>query len=437
MDDQLIVKVNGTEIQEWQHVSVTQPLNDHWRCHLEIRHTEDQRGQPTDAGPDSPVLVEEWLGADFQISDNIDGSNILFDGFVLEVELVYEHAGGYSAFLQGISRSFKMDLTHRHAYYQEKNLADIASQLAGKAQLQAKVDCKDGRPLNYVQWGESDFDFLRRLADDHGCWIRPTAQGIEILDKFQESQTLTLSWRQESENALRGFSVKGALAPPAFGGAHYDFHQMRSKVYTSVSDEPQFYDSSAKFVSAAKTGSSNKLPPAYMYQHYRSVTLDDYVGFLKKESVRSMGSTVTASGESINSQMRPGNTVVIDGIDGADTKGTYGVTHVLHQWDITGYTNQFTCTPWKNYTDPNPPAMKPWFGIVPARVMENNDPQKMGRIKIQHFWQEDGPTYWARMMTPHAGADRGFMFMPEVGDEVVVAFEDGDPERPVGVGLPV
>jgi uncharacterized protein involved in type VI secretion and phage assembly len=38
------------------------------------------------------------------------------------------------------------------------------------------------------------------------------------------------------------------------------------------------------------------------------------------------------------------------------------------------------------------------------------------------------------MISPHAGPDRGFMFMPEVGDEVSVAFEDGDPERPVILG---
>ncbi len=41
---------------------------------------------------------------------------------------------------------------------------------------------------------------------------------------------------------------------------------------------------------------------------------------------------------------------------------------------------------------------------------------------------------WARMMTPHAGQNRGFFFQPEVGDEVVVAFEDGDPERPIILG---
>ncbi len=58
----------------------------------------------------------------------------------------------------------------------------------------------------------------------------------------------------------------------------------------------------------------------------------------------------------------------------------------------------------------------------------------MGRIQVQFFWQEDGSTHWARATSPHAGPDRGFMFMPEIGDEVAVAFEDGDPERPVILG---
>ena len=54
----------------------------------------------------------------------------------------------------------------------------------------------------------------------------------------------------------------------------------------------------------------------------------------------------------------------------------------------------------------------------------------MGRIQVQFFWQEDGSTHWARATSPHAGPDRGFMFMPEVA----VAFEDGYPKRPVILG---
>jgi type VI secretion system secreted protein VgrG len=127
-----------------------------------------------------------------------------------------------------------------------------------------------------------------------------------------------------------------------------------------------------------------------------------------------------------------GNTVTLDGV--LDAKGTYGQTRVAHRWTQQGYTNDFTCTPWKQWRNPEPPAARTWSGIVPARVTAHNDPKKMGRIQVQFFWQEDGATHWARATSPHAGPDCGFMFMPEVGDEVAVAFEDGDPERPVILG---
>ena len=117
-----------------------------------------------------------------------------------------------------------------------------------------------------------------------------------------------------------------------------------------------------------------------------------------------------------------------------DGKGTYGLTKVIHRWTAKGYENEFWCTPWKNYVSPQPPAPTEVVGVVTARVVDHNDPRKMGRIQVQYDWQESGPTGWVRATTPHAGGDRGFLFMPEIGDEVVVAFEHGDPERPYVVG---
>ena len=55
-------------------------------------------------------------------------------------------------------------------------------------------------------------------------------------------------------------------------------------------------------------------------------------------------------------------------------------------------------------------------------------------MQVQYYWQEQGQTTWIRHLTPYAGADRGLFFRPEVGDEVLVAFEEGDPERPVILG---
>ncbi|MGO4214124.1 phage baseplate assembly protein V, partial [Terriglobus sp. YAF25] len=160
--------------------------------------------------------------------------------------------------------------------------------------------------------------------------------------------------------------------------------------------------------------------------------LDGYQDYLRKESQRSIGGSVTATGHSRNQQLKAGDIVEVEG--NIDAKGAYGLVKVIHRWEPQGYSNSFVCTPWKKYRNPQQPALRSWYGVVPARVVDHNDPKKMGRLKVQFFWQQDGSTHWARMVSPHAGPDRGFMFMPEVGDEVAIVFEDGDPERPVILG---
>jgi phage protein D/phage baseplate assembly protein gpV len=81
-------------------------------------------------------------------------------------------------------------------------------------------------------------------------------------------------------------------------------------------------------------------------------------------------------------------------------------------------------------------------GVVPALVTNFNDPKKVGRVKVKYpwLWNLSGSSPieiesdWVRIATPSAGADRGFYYMPEVDDEVLVAFEHGDPNRPYIVG---
>jgi uncharacterized protein involved in type VI secretion and phage assembly len=79
-----------------------------------------------------------------------------------------------------------------------------------------------------------------------------------------------------------------------------------------------------------------------------------------------------------------------------------------------------------------------WYGVAPAVVSAINDPDGQGRIKVKLPWSPDaggeGYEAWARMATLFAGRDRGSWFLPEVGDEVLVAFEQGDPRRPYVLG---
>jgi uncharacterized protein involved in type VI secretion and phage assembly len=86
---------------------------------------------------------------------------------------------------------------------------------------------------------------------------------------------------------------------------------------------------------------------------------------------------------------------------------------------------------------PAPPSAR-WYGVYPALVSDIKDPDGQGRVKVTLPWAPDtgGSSYaaWARLATLMAGSKRGSWFIPDVNDEVLVAFEGGDPRRPYVVG---
>ena len=79
-----------------------------------------------------------------------------------------------------------------------------------------------------------------------------------------------------------------------------------------------------------------------------------------------------------------------------------------------------------------------WYGVYPALVSDISDPDGQGQVKVTLPWSpdSDGGQYeaWARLSTMMAGADRGTWFIPDKNDEVLVAFEGGDPRRPYVLG---
>jgi len=75
------------------------------------------------------------------------------------------------------------------------------------------------------------------------------------------------------------------------------------------------------------------------------------------------------------------------------------------------------------------------YGVVIGVVTSNQDPEGLGRIKINFPWRgEKDESYWARVVSLMAGKERGIVFYPEVDDEVLVAFEHGDINYPYILG---
>ncbi|MFL6107553.1 MAG: phage baseplate assembly protein V [Marmoricola sp.] len=78
-----------------------------------------------------------------------------------------------------------------------------------------------------------------------------------------------------------------------------------------------------------------------------------------------------------------------------------------------------------------------WYGLYPAVVSDNQDPDQQGRVKVRLPWTPDGSSAydaWARVATTMAGGDRGTWFVPEVDDEVLIGFGGGNPDHPYVVG---
>jgi uncharacterized protein involved in type VI secretion and phage assembly len=83
-----------------------------------------------------------------------------------------------------------------------------------------------------------------------------------------------------------------------------------------------------------------------------------------------------------------------------------------------------------DFERPTSEPSKGWYGVYSAMVTDNKDPQAQGRLKIVF----DGQEYWARLATLIAGYNRGTWFIPDVNDEVLIAFEGGDVRRPYVIG---
>ena len=73
-------------------------------------------------------------------------------------------------------------------------------------------------------------------------------------------------------------------------------------------------------------------------------------------------------------------------------------------------------------------------GIVIGLVSDLDDPEKIGRVQVRYPYREDQVSGWARLVTPMGGKQRGLFMRPEVGDEVLVGYEQGDPRRPYVLG---
>ena len=126
--------------------------------------------------------------------------------------------------------------------------------------------------------------------------------------------------------------------------------------------------------------------------------------------------------------------------------GSYVLTSARHCYDEAGYRTEFTVSGRQErsllglasagVTKGSQRACgPPVYGLVVGQVTDIADPDGMFRVKVSLPWlSDDYESWWARVAQPGAGSGRGLAWLPEVGDEVLVAFGHGDVRAPYVIG---
>ena len=137
-----------------------------------------------------------------------------------------------------------------------------------------------------------------------------------------------------------------------------------------------------------------------------------------------------------NPLIKAGTTIKIRGV-GKKYSGTYRVAKAVHMLTTGGYVTQFSNSAGEHTllgqaggaTGP-----RRVDSIIVGIVTNNNDPDKLGRVKVQLPSVSALETFWAPVLVPSSGNDRGLMMLPVPNEQVIVAFENGDPSYPVVLG---
>ncbi len=393
-------------------VVVEQALNEHWFCEVECRDTLDH-----------PIPGEDALGAICTITYTAeDGQeHTAFAGSIIDVQLKHEVWGSYSCTLRAASDSWLMDHARRNTYFGTCSQDSIATSLGASSSLTDKPS-----PAEYVQFGETNWQFLLRLADDHGGWVRSGPGGTELLNAFDTPTPLIF----RDHYGLLEFAIEGDLRAAKVAAAQYDSAKNRSSVLAGESKTATLEPAGQRMGAAANGAAASQALLSFTPRS-RTWTNEEMQAVAQSEAERNSGTAVTASGTSRSLLPIAGGAVAVQNLGEAD--GTWYLTAVTHQWDSTGYLNHFKATAWKQWRAPQRPTPPKAPGVQPARVVSNVDPEQRGRLVVSLFWQT-GSLMLAPMLSLHCGASFGLAMLPEVGDEVMVAFLDGDPERPVILG---
>lgn len=363
-----------------------------------------------------------------------------FKGIIGKIRNKKDEGGGYGDLhITGFAPSILLESGKDCQSFEDKTLEQIVKQVTEEYPQEAKVEISSNqlneynkKPLPYtVQYKESDYEFLQRLAKRHGEYFYyngeklifgNTVQPILKLGENVDLIDVEFEMRMQAQDfTFMGYDTQsGAKIEKDSNGARSEFKESPFQVIATNASKNVF----------------KKKPK----MHFNYTGIQDNSEGQLEEAVRlekeKRENLMQVRGRSKTPELKIGGRAQLSDINGKAME-TYRIIEIRHIYEPGDYYSEFVGIPdlfnAAPYIDTE---AVPKGEEQPARVMDNNDPMGMGRVRVQFPWQEDKgqKTPWIRLIQPHSGAGKGFHFIPEIGEEVLVSHESQNAEKPFVIG---
>lgn len=428
------VTVKGEE-QKFVSLHLRQGFNRHHTFTVVVNYL-----SPNNTFQQTPEKFIDYIGETASISfvHRQTGESYDFEGIITQVEMVGSMGETGGVAIHGTSPTILYENNRTLDSWMDQSLSTIikeATQEYGKVNLVANP--KYATPIPYMaQYNESVFDFMNRLSALYGEWFYYDGTKV-YFGKPDRDNTEKIVYDMDLEEVR----LVANLVPGK--SARYDYVAQENKQHNA--DTPAKPDGMNDLQSIAHSCSEKAYTAKTTSAADPHVTdkaeLDEQMRIVKNASGANL---LNIKGIGKTCRIRIGEIIDVSFPDRMKLPplGKFRIVGIEHEVRRDGhYSNSFVGVPDGTVHIPVPDVKRPLALPELATVKENNDDKGQGRVKVAFDWQKNGKTTnWIRVQTPNAGVsgavpkNRGWVFVPEVGDQVMVSYEHGNPDRPYVTG---
>ena len=438
INNNISVCIDGKRLFSFKSLKLHQPINDHHRFELSL-------DLEVGGNLHAHNLTDgaKWIGKPFEVRAG-EKSETTFVGVVTGVSLHRTEGDFGHILVSGHSETYLLETDLNFHSWNDCTLADIVKEMASNAGVSAKVNPEYKERLDYVcQYNESDFSFIKRLARQYNEWLY--YDGFDLV--FGRPARLPAAVGLEFGTSLSSLDIGvKALARPS---RVFSYHSLYDRtIAEETPNTPTDKDQLGYEAFMASMGMYKR--PARQHALPRIHYPSEMTRYVRKKQEADTAESHYVVGRSEHAMLVTGSVVDLKssfleraGSVTGESLGEFLITEITH---VVGegsyYGNKFKAIPAVADTLPVPAVELPVAETQMAKVVRNDDKLGHGRVQVQMNWQTGAMrTGWIRVMTPDGGGggdgvetNRGFVFIPEVGDHVLVGFRHGDPNRPYVMG---